>query len=69
MKTDVPPEFLTYFMVKWQVVEQHVWEQKCQICGRPLSRTEEVVDGKGNKYEGFVCHPDRQVTWVRVRSG
>lgn len=67
MKTDVSPIFLTYFMVRWEAVQQHETEQRCQTCGGPLSRTEEVVDGKGARYEGFVCHSDKQVTWVRLR--
>jgi len=54
-------------MVKWQDVEQYETEQRCQICGRPLSRTEEVIDPKGERYEGYVCHPDKQVTWLKVR--
>ena len=58
--------FLTYYMVKWQEVEQRETEQKCQICGRALKRTEEVVDGKGLRYEGYVCHADKQVTWLRL---
>jgi hypothetical protein len=66
LKTSTPPELLTYFMVKWQDVKQHESDQKCQVCGRPLNRTEEVVDKKGHRYEGYVCHPDRQVTWVRI---
>lgn len=66
MKTDISPVFLTYFMVKWHEVQQHESEQKCQVCGRQLNRTEELVDSKGAKYEGYVCHHDRQVTWVRI---
>jgi hypothetical protein len=67
VKSDVPPIFLTYYMVKWQDVKQQDSEQKCQICGGPLKKTEELVDQKGLRYEGFVCHSDRQVTWVKVR--
>ena len=67
MKTDTSPEFLTYHMMKWQEVEQVESDQRCQICGAPLKRTEEVVDGRGNRYEGYVCHQDKQVTWVRIR--
>jgi hypothetical protein len=65
MKTDISPIYLTYHMVKWQEVEQHDSEQRCQICGNPLKRTEEVIDQKGLRYEGYVCHSDKQVTWVR----
>jgi hypothetical protein len=57
--------YLTYHMVKWQEVEQHDSEQRCQTCGSPLKRTEEVIDQKGLRYEGYVCHADKQVTWVR----
>ena len=66
LKTDVSPMFLTYHMVRWQEVEQVETDQRCQTCGAPLKKTEEVVDGKGNRYEGYVCHQDKQVTWVRV---
>ena len=53
-------------MVSWQEVEHVETNQRCQTCGAPLKKTEEVVDGKGNRYEGYVCHQDKQVTWVRV---
>ena len=66
MKTDVSPMFLTYFMVRWEEVRQEKSDQKCQTCGQPLKRTEEVVDKKGTRFEGYVCHPDKQVTWVRL---
>jgi len=58
--------FLTYHMVRWEELEQHDSEQKCALCGKPLKRTEVVTDGKGLDYEGYVCHSDRQVTWVKV---
>lgn len=66
LKTDVSPMYLTYHMVRWEEVEQAESEQRCQTCGAPLKRTEEVVDGGGNRYEGYVCHRDRQVTWVKT---
>jgi len=66
MKTDVSPMFLTYFMVKWDEVTQSRSDQKCTLCGQPLMRTEVVTDEKGANYEGYVCHEDRQVTWVRI---
>ena len=58
--------FLTYHMVKWDGVKQVESEQRCTDCGHQLSRTEEFVDEKGLKYEGYVCHADKRVTWVRV---
>lgn len=66
MKTDVSPMWLTYFMVKWEDVEQFDCDQKCTDCGRPMRRTEPFTDGKGLSYEGYVCHPDKRVTWLKV---
>jgi len=58
--------FLTYFMMKWDEVEQHESSQMCTLCGKPMMQTEPVTDEKGANYEGYVCHPDKQITWVRV---
>jgi uncharacterized protein with PIN domain len=58
--------FLTYHMVKWNDVKQTPSEQRCTDCGRPLNRTEEVVDERGARYEGYVCHADKRVTWMRI---
>jgi len=66
MKTKVSPMFLTYFMMKWEDVKQFKTSQKCTICGRNLMRTEVVTDEKEVDYEGYVCHRDKQVTWVRL---
>ena len=66
MKSDISPMFLTYYMVKWDGVKQDPSDQKCTTCGRPLKRTEPVVDQKGESYEGYVCHHDKQVTWLKV---
>jgi hypothetical protein len=66
MKTNVSPVFLTYFMIEWDKIEQYDTDQKCTECGRPMKRTENVTDDKGQNYEGYVCHADRRVTWVRI---
>ena len=58
--------WLTYHMMKWEEVEQSESDQKCTLCGRPMMKTEVITDEKGTDYEGFVCHFDRQVTWMRV---
>jgi hypothetical protein len=58
--------FLTYFMLKWEDVGQSRSDQNCTLCGKPLMRTEVVTDEKNLGYEGYVCHQDKQVTWVRV---
>jgi hypothetical protein len=66
MKSSVSPMFLTYFMVKWEEVEQHVTDQKCTECGRPLARTEKFEYEKGQNFEGYVCHNDKRVIWVKA---
>ena len=53
-------------MVKWQEVQQQESGQKCTECGKPLSKTEVVEDEKGQKFEGYVCHDDKRVTWIRI---
>ncbi|MDA4126192.1 MAG: hypothetical protein OK452_03165 [Thaumarchaeota archaeon] len=66
MKSNVSPMFLTYFMVNWEKMEQHQSDQKCTLCGGSMNRTEEVIDQKGLRYEGYVCHADKSVIWVRA---
>jgi hypothetical protein len=58
--------WLTYFMVKWEGVQQEPSEQKCTDCGKPLSKTEVVEDDIGQKFVGYVCHSDKRVTWLKV---
>jgi hypothetical protein len=53
-------------MMKWDQVKQQESDQKCTICGRPMMKTEIMTDGKGVNYEGYVCHSDKQVTWLRM---
>lgn len=66
MRTKVSPMFLTYHMLKWEEVEQHPSDQVCTLCGKQLSQTEDVADARGDRFVGYVCHSDRQVTWVRT---
>lgn len=66
MKTNISPMWLTYHMMKWGEVKQEPSEQKCSLCGKRVMKTEPVTDGKGASYEGYVCHADKQVTWLRV---
>ena len=58
--------WLTYFMVKWDEVHQEPTDQKCTECGRPLEKTEIVEDDRGQRFEGYVCHSDKRVTWLRL---
>jgi len=66
MKSDVSPMFLTYFMVNWDKIEQRQSDQKCTQCSGPMNKTEEVIDQKGLRFEGYVCHADKSVIWVRA---
>jgi len=66
MKTKVSPMWLTYFMMKWDDVKQHESNQRCTLCGKILMQTEAVTDENGASYEGFVCHADKQVTWLKM---
>lgn len=66
MRTDVSPMWLTYFMVKWDGVAQYDSDQRCTDCAAAMKRTEPFIDAKGAAYEGYVCHSDRRVTWVKV---
>lgn len=58
--------WLTYYMVKWDKIGQYDSNQNCTLCGTMMKRTEPVIDDKGISYEGYVCHRDKQVTWVKV---
>jgi hypothetical protein len=53
-------------MLKWDEVRQEESDQRCTLCGKPMMKTELVTDDRGRNYQGFVCHADKQVTWVRV---
>jgi hypothetical protein len=66
MKTDVSPMFLTYFMVKWDEIGQRESDQKCSACGRIMMKTETFTDQTGSNYQGYVCHTDKRVTWLKV---
>lgn len=58
--------WLTYYMVKWGEIGEKESDQKCTLCGKPLRRTEAVTDKEGRTFEGYVCHRDKSVTWVRL---
>jgi len=53
-------------MMQWDEIKQEESDQKCTICEKTMMRTEVITDEKGRRYEGFVCHVDKQVTWVKV---
>jgi len=65
MKSEVSPMWLTYFMVRWEDVKQYDSEQKCVDCGLPMKKTETCTDPGGLSFVGYVCHPDKRVTWLK----
>jgi ribosomal protein S27AE len=58
--------FWTYFMVNWEKVKQTPSDQKCPECGVLMNRTEQAVDSKGQAYDGYVCHGDKRLVWVKA---
>ena len=66
MRITVSPAYLTYYMMKWDEVKQQKSNQRCTRCGSQMMQTEPVTDEKGLHYVGYVCHDDKQVTWVRA---
>lgn len=59
--------YMTYFMIDWTKVKQEESDVRCADCGNPMNLAEPAVDGKGQKYDGYVCHRDKRVVWVRSR--
>ena len=59
--------YWTYFMVDWEKVGQVPSDQKCAQCGKIMLKVEPAVDPKGASYDGYVCHDDKRLVWVRSR--
>jgi hypothetical protein len=57
--------YLTYFMVDWKTAKQEPSGIKCAECGQPMNRVEPAIDSTGKSYDGFVCHGDKRVIWVK----
>jgi DNA-directed RNA polymerase subunit RPC12/RpoP len=58
--------FFTYFMIDWEKVGQTPSDQKCAECGRSMMKSEPAVDSKGQKYDGYVCHTDKRLIWIKA---
>jgi len=56
----------TYFMINWEKVKQTPSDQKCAECGNPMLRAEQAIDSKGKRYDGYVCHTDKRLIWVKA---
>jgi len=64
--TDVSPMHMTYFMMNWDEVKQIPSDQECSQCGRIMNLVEPPLSYKGQKYDGYVCHTDKRVFWVKA---
>ena len=57
--------FWTYYMIDWSRVQQSPSDVKCAECGRPMNLSEPAVDPRGQVFDGYVCHADKKLVWVR----
>ena len=57
----------TYFMIDWKKVRQWPSDIKCADCGRTMNQVEPAEDSAGRKYDGYVCHSDKRLLWVKAR--
>jgi hypothetical protein len=57
---------MTYFMMNWNKEKQILSDQKCIQCGKAMSLLEQLLDYKGEKYTGYVCHRDKRLIWVKA---
>ncbi|MBI3859358.1 MAG: hypothetical protein HY296_03850 [Thaumarchaeota archaeon] len=69
MKIDKAGDLIywTYYMIDWKKVVQEPSDRRCQQCGKPMQKVEAVTDAKGASYDGYVCHGDKVLVWVRSR--
>ncbi|HZW85594.1 MAG TPA: hypothetical protein VFE91_06830 [Nitrososphaerales archaeon] len=58
--------YWTYFMVDWSKVKQEPSDVRCTECGDKMAKAEPAVDSKGRKYDGYVCHKDKKLIWVKA---
>ncbi len=57
--------YWTYHMINWDKVTQTPSDQKCSECGKPMNKAEQAIDSKGHRYDGYVCHTEKRVIWVK----
>lgn len=57
--------YWTYYMIDWNKVKQEESGVKCADCGKPMKKTEPAVDAEGKSYDGYVCHSDKRVVWMK----
>ena len=57
--------YWTYYMVDWSKVRQEDSDQRCAECGKAMKKVEAAEDAKGMMYDGYVCHDDKRLIWVK----
>ena len=68
MRVEKPGDliFLTYYMVDWNKTRQEPSDLRCAQCGGPMNKVEPVVVEAGRRFDGYVCHSDKRVIWVKA---
>ena len=57
--------YWTYYMVDWSKVKEEPSDIPCTECGAMMAKAEPAVDSRGLRYDGYVCHKDKKLIWVR----
>ena len=57
--------YWTYFMIDWTQAKQEPSDRACQECGQQMNRVETITDAKGSRYDGYVCHQNKILIWVK----
>lgn len=57
--------YWTYFMIDWEKAKQEASDKLCQECGQMMNRVEPMSDQKGSTYDGYVCHKNKLLIWVK----
>ena len=58
----------TYFMMDWKKAAQSPSDRSCQVCRGQMNIVEAMTDAKGTQYDGYVCHKDKVLVWVRSQT-
>jgi len=52
--------------MNWDKVKQVSSDQECSQCGRTMNLVEQPLNYRGQKYDGYVCHTDKRLIWVKA---
>ena len=61
--------YWTYYMMDWGKAKQEPSGRNCMQCGGTMNLVEPMSDAKGASYDGYVCHKDKLLIWVRSLRG